>query len=115
MELVGRRTSEIEQFKAWRRAWYGSAPDAASLRMPGMLSSMKQTDLDALQSATGATFDRLVLDMMIAHEQGAIDMAQSASRHAFHPQLGTAARALIAQQRKELARLRGWQENAGRR
>jgi uncharacterized protein (DUF305 family) len=41
--------------------------------MGGMLS---EADMSALASATGADFDRLYLNGMIAHHEGAVHMAQ---------------------------------------
>ncbi|MEV0713685.1 DUF305 domain-containing protein [Asanoa sp. NPDC050611] len=45
--------------------------------MPGMLDA---TDLDALAAATGPAFDKLFLQLMIRHHEGAITMVQQLYR-----------------------------------
>ena len=42
--------------------------------MPGMMSTQQ---MDDLMNASGAEFDQMFLTMMIAHHQGAIEMAQA--------------------------------------
>lgn len=72
---------EIEKMQRWvDTSGMGdmhSAMDDAP--MAGMLS---QQDLAKLKSAKGAAFDRLFLTGMIAHHQGAIDMAAQARESA---------------------------------
>jgi uncharacterized protein (DUF305 family) len=47
--------------------------DDAPMRMPGMLTAAQ---LDQLSAATGAGFDRLFLELMIQHHEGAIAMVE---------------------------------------
>lgn len=71
---------EIETMKGWLQAWGIPYDDSMmSGGMGGMEHGgmMSQEDLDALRSATGTGATRMFLEGMIAHHQGAIDMARS--------------------------------------
>ena len=60
---------EIEQMKSWG----ASGSDHAGHAMGGMLSD---SEMEKLTKATGSDFDRLFLEGMIKHHEGAIEMAQ---------------------------------------
>lgn len=81
--VVGQR-DEIALMQQWLRERGLPVPDATSMRhrmtmngmehdmlMPGMLND---EEMAALDRARGPEFDRLFLDGMIRHHQGAIDM-----------------------------------------
>jgi len=81
--VVGQR-DEIAMMQAWLRDRGLEVPDATSTRhkmkmngmehemlMPGMLTD---EEMAALDRARGPEFDRLFLEGMIKHHQGAIDM-----------------------------------------
>ena len=81
--VVGQR-DEIVMMQGWLRDRGLEVPDATSMRhkmkmngmthemlMPGMLSD---EEMAALDKARGPEFDRLFLEGMIRHHQGAIDM-----------------------------------------
>lgn len=70
---------EIQQMSAWLTDWGMPVPGDhggmdMSGSMPGMMSSQEMGDL---MDASGAEFDEMFLTMMIAHHQGAIEMAQA--------------------------------------
>lgn len=70
-KIKAEQAPEIKEMKTW-----GENLDHMShsgMTMGGMLS---QTEIDALRQASGAEFDRLFLKGMIAHHEGAIEMAQ---------------------------------------
>ena len=60
---------EIEQMTSWG----ASGSDHAGHAMGGMLSD---SEMEKLTKATGSDFDRLFLEGMIKHHEGAIEMAQ---------------------------------------
>ena len=45
-----------------------------SSAMPGMMSS---EDMDKLEKASGAEFDKMFLEMMVKHHEGAVEMAET--------------------------------------
>ncbi|MFM6974701.1 MAG: DUF305 domain-containing protein [Agromyces sp.] len=68
---------EIDQMKSWLA---GSAYEAMATSMPGMDHGMmdgmlSEEQISALAAATGVDFDKLFLQGMILHHQGAIAMA----------------------------------------
>jgi uncharacterized protein (DUF305 family) len=67
--------------------------------MPGMASD---ADLDALAAARGADFDRLWLTLMIAHHQGALDMATERERAGTNLRVGELASDVAVTQLDEM-------------
>lgn len=68
--------AEIRLMQEWLRANGQFAPDTSAWRemtMPGMLSPQQ---LEQLDGAKGANFDRLFLTFMIQHHEGALKMVQ---------------------------------------
>nr|WP_082534897.1 DUF305 domain-containing protein [Nonomuraea pusilla] len=69
---------EIETMRGWLEAW--GRPESAGGAghmghgMPGMMSD---ADMDLLKKAKGAAFDEKFVQMMIAHHEGAIEMART--------------------------------------
>ena len=68
-EIKEAQAPEIDLMKSWSGV---KVSTHAGHMMDGMLS---EDELDALRGATGAEFDRLFLQGMIKHHQGAIEMA----------------------------------------
>lgn len=62
---------------------------------------------------TGEMFDRNFIANMIAHHQGAVDMAKLAQTNAKHTELKEMADAIVADQNKEIADMLAWQEQWG--
>lgn len=62
---------------------------------------------------TGEMFDRNFIANMIAHHQGAVDMAKLAQTNAKHTELKEMADAIVADQNKEIAAMLAWQEQWG--
>ena len=69
-EIKAAQGPEIEQMKSWGSSMMGS--HAGHMRDEGMLSD---DEMAQLKDAKGAEFDRLFLEGMIKHHQGAIQMA----------------------------------------
>jgi uncharacterized protein (DUF305 family) len=69
-EIKDAQSPEIELMKSWTGV---KASTHAGHLMDGMLS---QSELSDLRQANGKEFDRLFLQGMIKHHQGAIEMAQ---------------------------------------
>ena len=69
-EILSAQAPEIEQMKTWGNL---NLEAHAGHTMMGMLTP---DQMSALSAATGSAFDRLFLEGMIAHHEGAIQMAQ---------------------------------------
>ena len=71
-QISAAQLPEIEQMRGWLTRAGASMDMGHSMHMDGMLSEDQMTKLSA---ASGTEFDRLFLEGMIAHHEGAIAMA----------------------------------------
>jgi uncharacterized protein (DUF305 family) len=73
----------------------------------GMQGMLTRDELDELADAEGAAFDRLFLQDMIEHHEGAIAMAQFVLTHGADQRVNELATDIVAEQAAEIDRLRG--------
>jgi uncharacterized protein (DUF305 family) len=83
--------------------------------MPGMLS---QEQIDALASATGSEFERLWLEGMIYHHQGAIDMALVQQQQQLESrrqpfEISVLVEEILVEQQSEITKMRAWLDEWG--
>ena len=71
-KIKAEQDPEIDQMRSWLKASNASETMGHSMGMDGMLS---EADIAKLEASSGAEFDQLFLAGMIAHHQGAIEMA----------------------------------------
>ena len=62
---------------------------------------------------TGETYDRNFIANMIAHHQGAVDMAKLAQKNAKHQELKDMANDIISAQEGEISQMTAWQKEWG--
>lgn len=74
--------------------------------------SMNQMS-DDLKNRTGDDFDANFISMMIAHHQGAIDMAKLAEKNAKHQDIKDLSKDVISAQTKEIENMKQWQQQWG--
>ncbi|GAA2364224.1 DUF305 domain-containing protein [Streptomyces cuspidosporus] len=97
---------EIEAMKGWLRTNGGTADHEGGHvhgDMPGMAT---QDQLDRLRAARGAGFDKLFLELMITHHEGAISMASDVLSQGNNVRVEEMADDVIAQQGAEIQRMR---------
>ncbi|MEU4805840.1 DUF305 domain-containing protein [Actinosynnema sp. NPDC023587] len=103
---------EIGAMEQWQRQFAenapahghdGNLPDVDHGSMPGMATAEQ---LAALTAATGADFDRLFLDLMIAHHDGALKMAVDLLSAGADVRVEEMANDVVATQSDEIARMR---------
>ena len=75
--------------------------------MPGMMS---EADMSRLMEATGPEFDLAFVEMMAAHHQGAIDMANTELKAGSLPEVKQLAQQVIDSQQKEIDQLDQWKK-----
>lgn len=78
-QIKNAQDPEIETMTGWLTAWNQPVPEDMggmdmSGSMPGMMS---MEEMQNLESASGAEFDRMFLTMMLKHHEGAIAMART--------------------------------------
>ncbi|MEU1673088.1 DUF305 domain-containing protein [Streptomyces roseifaciens] len=101
---------EIDTMTAWLNAWGEPVPRGLSgtghgspTGMPGMMTDRQ---MDDLRGTTGSPFDRMFLTMMIAHHQGAIDMAGTEKKQGQYGPAEQLADSIITSQTAEIAQMR---------
>jgi uncharacterized protein (DUF305 family) len=90
---------EIELMESWLDEWGTGMGDMGGMG-DGMMSD---TDMQALEDATGDEASRVFLEQMIEHHEGAIDMAQSEVDNGENPDVIGLAESIIESQTAEIA------------
>ncbi len=121
-DIITSQSTQLDQMRTWRQQWY---PDLApTFAMGGsggamMSGSMMSGSGDEMMGASdggmmsgsmmsGPATDRMYLQMMIAHHQLAVDMAEQAQAQAAHPDLVDLAATIAIEQAAEIDRMRGY-------
>jgi uncharacterized protein (DUF305 family) len=107
--IIESQEAEIELIEEWLTDRDEEIPDEAADHgdhegMPGMATA---DQLDELEAADGAAFDRLFLELMIAHHQGAVTMVTDlyADGGGLEPAADGLARGIEADQNIEIGRM----------
>ena len=104
-QIKGAQQPEIDKMTGWLTAWGKStaAPMGHDMMsMPGLLSA---DDMKQLAAAQGTAFDKKFAQLMIAHHNGAIEMANSVLANGAEPQVKALAQAIVSAQTAEVAQL----------
>lgn len=91
---------EIELMESWLDEWGTPMGDMDGMDHGGMMS---ESDMQALEDASGDEASRLFLEQMIVHHEGAIEMAQDEVDDGQNPDVITLAENIIASQTAEIA------------
>ena len=89
---------EIQQMRSLLTAW--GAPAPATPGGMGAMGGMGQGQMSGMMSGTG--FDRMFLQMMIVHHQGAIEMSQTELAQGSNPAARRLAQQIITTQQAEI-------------
>ena len=109
--MVRSQSQEITQMQGWLRSWGKPATPSeghgghGDTEMPGMMS---EADMSHLMEATGIDFDLAFVEMMVAHHQGAIDMANTELKDGSLPEVTRLAEQIIDTQQDEIDQLQRW-------
>ena len=113
---------EIAQLESWLEQWGEptAMPETGNNDMPGMdmdegmdgmegmqmEGMMSEEDMQALSEAQGVDAARLFLEQMIAHHEGAVDMAQTEIEDGQFPDAVEMARTIVETQQQEIETMR---------
>ncbi|MFF1510943.1 DUF305 domain-containing protein [Streptomyces sp. NPDC058326] len=98
---------EIQKMKAWLKGW--GKPESAghgSGGGHGMAGMMSEQDMKDLAAVTGKDFDRKFAELMIAHHNGAVDMAKDEQKNGSNATAKALADDVVRTQSAEVAALR---------
>lgn len=120
-QIKAAQTPEIEQMTSWLKAWgapmaaasssamggmtgmdHGGAAAGSAGQMPGMMTDQQ---MQQLKAANGAAFDKMFLQLMISHHQGALEMAQTEKASGQNKDALALADAIIKSQTAEIAEM----------
>jgi uncharacterized protein (DUF305 family) len=111
---------EIEQMSGWLKAWGEDVPQGMpgmrgdgdqdmgmmddDYDMPGMMTGRRMMDLD---ETSGFRFDRMWLQMMIEHHEGAVTMAKAEVEQGTNPEAKALAQQVVDAQVAEITEMQG--------
>ena len=96
---------EMDRMTTWLQQWGQPVPTPDMSGMHGMnhgAGMMSADQMDALTALSGTEFDRQWLTMMIAHHEGAIDMANTELADGENPEARQMATDIVTAQQKEI-------------
>lgn len=100
---------EIQKMKAWLKGW-GKPESAAaghgSGSGHGMAGMMSEQDMKDLAAVKGEAFDRKFAELMIAHHDGAVEMAEDEQKNGRNASAKKLADDVVRTQSTEIAELR---------
>lgn len=67
---------EIEEMEGWLADWGEEAASMGDMDHAGS-GMMSGAEMEGLEAASGTEFDRMFLEMMVAHHTGAVEMAET--------------------------------------
>lgn len=109
--IKGAQQPEMDTMTTLLKTWNKPAPSTTT-KMPGMARTgagmpgmMSDADMTALAGLSGTAFDRKWLTMMVAHHQGAIEMANTELQGGSNPEAKQLATSIIAAQNSEIQQM----------
>lgn len=112
-EIQAAQQPEIDTMTGWLESWGESTPDTGMAGMDhgdmedgDMSGMMTSEEMQHLAMATGPEFDRLWLQLMTRHHEGAVDMATTELRDGQNVDAKTLAQDIIDGQQAEITRMK---------
>lgn len=96
---------EIDQMKAWLKAW-GAEEGGMHAGHAGMGGMLSDADLQTLKDADGSRAQRLFLEGMIGHHEGAVTMAKEVLANGSDPAVKKMAESIITSQQAEITTMK---------
>lgn len=109
-KIKAAQSPEIERMSGWLTGWGEPVPGTAGghdmsgmgEQTGGMMSAQEMTDLG---KATGSAFDRMWLQMMVRHHQGALEQAKAELAQGASPESKELARSIVSSQSAEITEM----------
>lgn len=103
---------EIRTLTTWLTTWGEEVPAESMPGMDhgshgGMPGMMSEADMMTLEALSGGEFDKSWLTMMVAHHQGAVQMAQQQQKDGENPDAVALAKKIQSDQATEIATMKG--------
>lgn len=129
-KIEAAQTPEIDEMRNWLTTWEAPATASGTMSgsMPGMdrgsprsgsmgstgpTGMMTDEQMNQLEAATGTNFDRMFLQLMITHHQGAITMARTEQTNGSNPQALALAQSIDTSQSAEVMQMNQMLQDLG--
>jgi uncharacterized protein (DUF305 family) len=106
--IVSAQEAEIEELRSIKEEEYGSS-EVPTKMSAGQMEAMGMA-IGPKELAKQEPFDKAFIDNMISHHESAIEMAEVALEKSDNPKIREIARAIVAAQEREIARMEGWRK-----
>jgi uncharacterized protein (DUF305 family) len=102
--IANAQQPEIDKMTGWLKDWGASMRSPHGMQMAeGMMS---EQDMKELSTLSGKRFDRMFLQMMIKHHQGAVAMARTEQEQGSDTDAKALADSIVTSQSAEITRMR---------
>ncbi len=107
-EIKDAQQPEVDRMTAWLTEWGLEVDDdpAESTERADVEGMLTEAELQELRDASGAEFDRLWLEGMLAHHEGAVTMAEAVLSAGVHRPTLTLAEEILRARQTEITRMR---------
>lgn len=119
-EIEAAQGPEIEQMTGFLEEWGAPLPEEGmgngqmeGMDHGGMAGMMTEGEMAELEAAMGAEFDRLFLEMMVRHHEGAVEMAEVELAEGEDAEAQALAEEIIETQEAEIAEMEDLLAEAG--
>jgi uncharacterized protein (DUF305 family) len=110
-QIESAQQPEIDKMTGWLKDWGApTQPPHGTHMAEGMMS---EQDMEKLATRSGTSFDRMFLQMMIKHHQGAVAMAKTEQEQGANPDAKALAGSIVASQSAEITRMRTLLKDGG--
>lgn len=92
---------------------FNKSSDEEKTNTNTLMSASMQMSADSLKGKTGDDFDATFITEMIAHHEGAVEMAKLSAANAKHDEIKQLSNDIISAQEKEIAQMKQWQKDWG--
>jgi uncharacterized protein (DUF305 family) len=111
--LIDAQEQEISQMKEWRATWYPDADNTPMMYDTTTKQTVPMTEEPPSSGGLGdadAQFDLRLIDAMIPHFEGGIDMAKQALQNSDRPEMQQLAQSIIDSQQQEIDQIKQWKQ-----
>lgn len=116
-EIIAAQQGEMEQMQQWRQAWYPNASADPAMYDAQMGHSMMMSDemqanmrMDGDLGEADDEFDLRFINAMVAHHEGALEMAEQALKNSDRPEVKQLSEDIVTSQQAEIDQMTEWKK-----
>ena len=108
--IKGAQDPEIKTMTGWLKDWDAPVPETGmghEMSAGSEMGMMTAEEMSALEKSSGAEFDKMWVEMMTRHHNGAIEMAKTEIKSGQYAPAKALAQRIVSAQTSEVATLKG--------